>query len=113
MLVPLSLAIIALSLTKGFASYFQEVVLGRLGNRIVAENQRRVYDHILRFGLSHFTTQNSSGLIMVVNSGAAAIREVLNMIVLSVGRDFLTLFALLWVMVIQAPLLSSVAFIVA
>jgi ATP-binding cassette subfamily B protein len=35
------------------------------------------------------------------------------MVVLSVGRDFLTLFALLWVMIIQAPLLSSVAFIVA
>ncbi len=35
------------------------------------------------------------------------------MVVLSVGRDFPTLFALLWVMIIQAPLLSSVAFIVA
>ena len=113
MLVPLSLAIIALSLTKGFATYFQETILGRLGNRIVAENQRRIYDHILKFGVSHFNTQASSSLIMVVNSGASAAREVLNMIVLSVGRDFLTLFSLLCVMVIQAPLLSSVAFIVA
>ncbi len=42
MLVPLSMGIVALSFTKGFASYFQEVVLGRLGNRIVAENQGRV-----------------------------------------------------------------------
>ncbi len=113
MLVPLSLAIIGLSLTKGFSTYFQEVVLGRLGNRIVAENQRRVYDHILRFGVAHFTAQKSSTLIMVVNNGASAAREVLNMVVLSVGRDFLTLFSLLCVMVIQAPLLSSVAFIVA
>ena len=44
MLVPLSLAIIGLSLAKGFASYFQEVVMSRIGNRIVAENQRRLYD---------------------------------------------------------------------
>jgi ATP-binding cassette subfamily B protein len=113
MLVPLSLAIIGLSLAKGFASYFQEVVLGRLGNRIVAENQRRLYDHLLQFGVGHFTTQSSSGLIMVVSSGTGAVREVLNMIVLSVGRDFLTLFSLLVVMVIQAPLLSIVALVVA
>ena len=59
MLMPLSLAIIGLSLAKGFASYFQEVVMGRIGNRIVAENQRRVYDHLLKFGLGHFTTQSS------------------------------------------------------
>ena len=72
MLVPLSLAIMGLSLGKGFANYFQEVVLGRLGNRIVAENQRRVYDHLLKFGVSHFTTQPSSSLIMVVNGGATA-----------------------------------------
>ena len=113
MLVPLSLAIMGLSLAKGFANYFQEVVLGRLGSRIVAENQRRVYDHLLKFGVGHFTTQSSSMLIMVVSSGAGAVREVLNMIVLSVGRDFLTLFALLCVMVIQAPLLSIVALVVA
>src|SRR6185369_14895049 len=93
MLVPLSLAIIGLSLAKGFASYFQEVVMSRIGNRIVAENQRRLYDHLLEFGVGQFTTQSSSSLIMVVNSGANAVRDVLNMVVLSVGRDFLTLFA--------------------
>ena len=113
LLVPLSLTIIGLSLAKGFASYFQEVVMSRIGNRIVAENQRRVYDHLLKFGVGHFTTQSSSGLIMVVNSGATAVRDVLNMVVLSVGRDFLTLFALLAVMVMQAPFLSIIALVVA
>src|SRR5258708_6300273 len=113
MLLPLSLGIMALSLAKGFASYFQEVVLGRLGNRIVAENQRRVYDHLLKFGVSHFTTHPSSSLIMIVSGGANAVREILNMVVLSVGRDFLTLFALLTVMVLQAPFLSIVALVVA
>jgi ATP-binding cassette subfamily B protein len=113
MLVPLSMAIIGLSLTKGFASYFQEVVMGRIGNRIVAENQRRVYDHLLKFGAGHFTTQSSSSLIMVVSSGANAVRDVLNMVVLSVGRDFLTLFALLSVMIVQAPFLAIIALVVA
>src|SRR5207244_3453086 len=65
MLVPLSLAIMVISLAKGFSSYFQEVVLGRIGNRIVAENQRRIYDHLLKLGVGHFTTQSSSMLIMV------------------------------------------------
>jgi ATP-binding cassette subfamily B protein len=113
MLVPLSMGIIALSLTKGFAAYSQEVVLSRLGNRIVAENQRRVYDHLLQFGVGEFNARSSSDLIMVVNNSVNAVREVLNMIVLSVGRDFLTLVSLVGVMVVQAPTLSIIALVIA
>ena len=113
LLVPLSLAIIGISLAKGLGAYGQEVALGRIGNRVVADNQRRVYNHLLKFGLDYFTTQTSSNLIMVVSGGATAIRDVLNMVIVSVGRDFLTLVGLLAVMVVQAPVLSVLTFIIA
>jgi len=113
MLLPLSLAIILLSTTKGFATYGQEVMMGRIGNRIVAEYQSRVYSRLLRFGAGYFTTTPSSTLIMIVVSGAAAVREILNTVILGFARDLLTLAGLVAVMVLQAPFLSLITFIVA
>jgi ATP-binding cassette subfamily B protein len=111
-LVPLALGITILPLIKGFASYGQDVLFGRIGNRIVADVQRRVYAHVLRFGLDFFSARPSSELIMRVSGGANAARDVLNLLVLSLGRDLLTLIALLVVMVSQAPVLSVVAVII-
>jgi ATP-binding cassette subfamily B protein len=48
---------------------------------------------------------------MRITGGANAIREVLNMLIVSLGRDFLTLMGLVAVMVSQAPILSIVAFV--
>ncbi len=111
MLVPLSMAVIALSTSKGLATYGQEVLMGKIGNRIVAETQSRVYRHILKFGVGYFTTQPSSTLIMIVVTAAGSVREMLNTVIFGFARDLLTLIGLVAVMVIQAPLLSLFAFI--
>jgi ATP-binding cassette subfamily B protein len=109
----LSLAIICIFLVKGFATYGQDVTLGRIGNRIVAEVQRRLYNHVLGFDLGFFTGRPSSELIARVSGGANAARDVLNMVVISLGRDLLTLIGLLLVMIIQAPLLSAISLVIA
>jgi ATP-binding cassette, subfamily B, bacterial MsbA len=111
LIFPLSLAIVTIFTVKGLATYVQEITMSRIGNRIVAENQQRAFDHILRFDVNYFTTHSSSDLIMRINGGANAIREVVNMLVVSLGRDFLTLIGLVLVMVSQAPVLSIVAFV--
>lgn len=111
-LLPLTLGIIILPLIKGLSTYGQEVLFSRIGNRIVADVQRRVYSHVLRFGLDFFAARPSSELIMRVSGGANAARDVLNLLVLSLGRDLLTLIALLAVMVAQAPFLSLVAIVI-
>jgi len=85
--------------------------LGRIGNRIVAETQSRVYARLLQFGTGYFTTQPSSNLIMIVVNAANSVREVLNNVVLGFARDSLTLIGLVAVMVVQAPLLSLFAFL--
>ena len=113
MLLPLTLGIILLPLLRGLATFGQEVTLSRISNRIVAEVQRRIYSHVLSFGLNFFTSRPSSELIMRVSGGANAARDILNLLVLSIGRDLLTLVALVAVMVVQAPFLFFVAVIVA
>ena len=113
MLLPLTAAVIILPLIRGFAGYGQEVVLTRVGNRIVANTQRRVYKHILSFGLGYFSAHPSSELVMKVENGANSARDVLNVLVVSFGRDALMLVGLLAVMVLQAPFLLVVVVIVA
>lgn len=93
-------------LIKGLATYFQEVWLRRIGNRLVAEYQRKIYDHLLQMNLTFFHELPSKDLIMRFSRGAGAAREVLDLVAVSVGRDVLTLVGLIAVMVIQDPLLS-------
>ena len=113
MLVPLTLAVIVLPIIRGFAGYGQEVVMSRVGNRIVADTQRRIYKHILTFGLDFFSSRPSSELIMKVGNGATSARDILNVLVVSLGRDGLTLIGLLIVMVLQAPFLLLVVAVIA
>ena len=113
MLWVLSFGVMALFVVKGAATYGQMVVQSRIGNRIVAENQKRFYKRCLEFGIDFFNERASSELIMANSVGAQAIRGVLDTIVVSVARDFVTLVGLVAVMVIQAPMMSLFAFVFA
>lgn len=113
LLMPLCLLIIGVFAVKGFSTYAQDVTLGRIGNRIVADVQKRVYRHVLNFGLDYFTNSPSSELIMRVSGGANSARDVMNMVVMSLGRDLLTLIGLISVMLIQAPFLTLITLVIA
>lgn len=107
-LLPITLGIILLPMLKGIASYGQELILSRISNRIVADTYRRIYAHIMSFNLGFFTTLPSSQLIARVSRGANAAGSVMNLLVLTAGRDLLTLVALTAVMLVQAPILFVV-----
>lgn len=106
----LSIAVIAISAIKGFAAYGQAITLGRIGNRIAANYQRRLVDKFLTFGLDFFTTTHSSNLMVRVTRGARSPAGAIMLVSTSLGRDLLTLVALAGVMVIQDPLMSLIAF---
>lgn len=97
---------------KGIASYLQVIALSRAGNRIVAEQQIKLYDKLLRQGVSFFNVTESSDLLTQVTYSAQAARNVINIIVTSAVRDTLTLFGLVAVMVYQQPALSLFVFLI-
>ncbi len=105
------LAIMAIFLIKGIASYAQEVWLGRIGNRLVAEYQRDIYQHILQMNVGFFQKHRSNDLIMRTTRAAQSARGLLNLVVVSFGRDLLTLVGLIIVMVSQDPLMSLIVII--
>jgi ATP-binding cassette, subfamily B, bacterial MsbA len=105
----LPLAIVAIFATKGLANYFQEVMLGRIGNRLVAETQQRMYEHLLKMDVAFFQRHPSSDLIARIEFNATAPRDMINLVILGVGGDALTLLGLIVVMVSQNPTLAIFA----
>jgi subfamily B ATP-binding cassette protein MsbA len=105
-------ATVLIFIIKGLATYGQAVMLSRIGNRIVAENQQRMFDKLLNESLTFFADRHSSEFMARLSQGANAASQVLSLLVTAVGRDFLSLIGLVTVMVVQEPVLSLFSFLV-
>jgi ATP-binding cassette subfamily B protein len=103
---------VALFAAKGIATYAQAVVMARIGNAIVAENQRRMIARLLDQGMTFFDARHSSEFLARLNAGAIAATHVLGLVIRAVGRDLLSLIGLVAVMVHQEPFLSLIVLIV-
>jgi len=103
----------ALFTVKGLATYGHSVMLAKVGNRIVANNQRAVFAKLLSEGLSFFSDRHSTEFIARLSAGAAAVTQVMNLLITSIGRDALSLIGLVTVMIVQDPLMSFFSFVVA
>jgi ATP-binding cassette subfamily B protein len=110
MLIPL--AIVGLFLLRGITMYLGEITLSRVGNRIVAETQSRLYRHILRQDSAFFKLYPSGDILTRITVNAGSMRDMLNQITLSMGRDLITLIALLAVMLSQDVTMSIMVFAV-
>jgi ABC-type multidrug transport system fused ATPase/permease subunit len=97
---------------KGFATYGQTVTLARIGNEIVAENQRRMFDKLLAQDASFYADRHSSEFAARITFGAGSASQVLNLVINTFGRDLLLLVGLVSVMVVKAPLMSMFGFLV-
>ena len=112
MVMLVALAVVLIFAFKGIATYVQVVSLTRAGNRIVATQQIKLYDKLLRQGVSFFNITESSDLLMRVTQSAQAARMIIDLIVTAMVRDTLTLIGLLAVMFYQQPVLSAVSMII-
>lgn len=100
-------------LTRGLATYGQSVTLSKIGNNIVANYQSRIYEKLMTLSIGFFSEARSAHLAAQINQNVTGIRDVLNMTITSLARDFLTLIALIGVMVVKDPMLSLIIFVAA
>jgi ATP-binding cassette subfamily B protein len=113
MVVVIALIAMAIFSAKGFATYGSAVTLSRIGNGIIADNQRRMFDRLLQQDIGFFADRHSSEFIARLTTGAAAVSQVINLLITAIGRDLMTLIGLCIVMVVQDPVMSLAGFIVA
>ena len=109
----LAVTAVALFLLKSLASYGHAVLLSRIGNHILAENQRRMFGSLIQQNLEFFSQRHSSEFLARLSIGAQAATTTINLLVTSLGRDLFTLLALLAVMVVQEPMMSLITLVVA
>lgn len=108
----IAFAVAVIFIVKGFATFVQSLYLSKAGNSIVAEQQRKIYDRLLKQGVSFFQNLPSSELLVRVTYNAQAARSVIDTIVTSFVRDLFSLIGLVIVMFAQNFLLSAISVII-
>lgn len=108
----IAFAVAAIFIVKGFATFVQSFYLSKAGNSIVAEQQRKIYDRLLKQGVSFFQNLPSSELLIRVTYNAQAARSVIDTIVTSFVRDLFSLLGLIIVMFAQNFLLSAISMVI-
>lgn len=108
-----AISVIAIFTARGLTTYAAAVVLARIGNRIVADMQVRMFDSTQAQSLGWVDRQEIGDLVVRFQTGVAGVRSAIQMLVQSVGRDLLTLAALVGVMFWQDPIMAFIALFVA
>ena len=102
-------AIMIIYTVKGLATYGQQVVMSQVGNAIVADIQRRIFDQMLRMRVSYYSRSHSSEFIARQSFISQSASGVLNVLITTFSRDALTIVGLVIVMLATDPLLSILA----
>jgi ATP-binding cassette, subfamily B, bacterial MsbA len=113
LIVWLSVGIAAIFVVRGAATYGQSVILSKIANAILANNQRQLFAKLMRENVGFYSDRHSSEFLARLTIGASAIAQLLNMLITSVGRDLLTLIGLLIVMIVQDPVMALIGLVVA
>lgn len=106
------LAVFGVFLVRGVASYWQTVLLGRIGNNLVARYQQRIFDHLMRLGLDFYSAERSGRLAAQINENVLGIRDMLSMTLRSLAGDAVMLIGLIVAMVVLDPVLSLSAVVI-
>src|SRR5260370_10303835 len=98
---------------KGAATYGHQVILSKISNAILANNQRRLFAKLMNESVAFFSERHSSEFLARLTSGAYSVTQVLNLLINALGRDLLLLIGLVAVMLMQDPYMPLLGFLVA
>ena len=112
MLFWVSGAVLVTFIAKGFASYGQSVLMAFVGLRIVADNQTRLYRHLISMDLGFFHSISSGRLVSRFLIDVNHMRVAVSNALTGFGKDLMSLIGLVAVMFIQDWELAAIAFFV-
>ena len=104
---------VVIFIVKGAATYGHQVILSRISNAILANNQRALFAKLMNESVGFFSDRHSSEFLARLTAGANSVTQVLSLLINAVGRDVLSLIGLIAVMVSQDPLMALLGFLVA
>ena len=104
--------VFAIFAIKGIATFAQQVSMGWVGQRIIADIQKRFYRHVIRADLAFFHNSPTGELISRLTNDVAGMRNALSETLSGIGLHFFTLIFLVGVMFYQDWVLASITFLV-
>ncbi len=105
-------AVLATFLAKGFASYGQSLLMAFVGLRIIADNQTRLYRHLIGMDLGFFNSMPAGRLVSRFLVDINHMRVAVSNALTGFGKDLLSLIGLVAVMFVQDWQLAFIAFFV-
>lgn len=111
-IVVLSGVTVLLLFVKGVTTYGYAVILSKISNAILANNQRQLFAKLMNESIGFFSERHSSEFLARLTSGAKSITDILNMLINAIGRDLVTLIGMIAVMVLQDPWMSLLGLVV-
>jgi ABC-type multidrug transport system fused ATPase/permease subunit len=103
---------VLLFMLKGASTYGHTVILSKISNAILANNQRALFAKLMAESVGFFSERHSSEFLARLTAGAKSITDVLNSLINAIGRDVLLLISLTVVMVVQDPIMSLLGLVV-
>src|SRR5438132_7516613 len=107
-IVILSLVTVVLFMLKGAATYGHSVILSKISNAILANNQRRLFAKLMSESIGFFSERHSSEFLARLTSGANSVTHVLHLFINALGRDLLLLISMIGVIVVKDPVRSLI-----
>ncbi len=112
MLLLVPLAVLAVTLIKGTAGYLQGYIMAAVGQRIIADVQIGLFDHLMRADLDYFQKTASGKLVSNFLNDANLLQDAASKALTGIAKDSLMLAFLVALMFHQDWRLATVAVVV-
>lgn len=111
-LVNVALFVLFIFILKGISSFGEAVSMIYVGQKIIGNMQKRLFDHFVTADLSYFHAHSSGELVSRFTNDVNLMRTAVTTTLTGMGKDMLSLFFLIGLMFYQDWLLASLAFFV-
>jgi subfamily B ATP-binding cassette protein MsbA len=108
-LLLVAFGLVALAIVKGIASYGQTVLMARVGQRVIAELQQRLFDHLIHADLGYLIARGPGHVISRLTFDAQQLRVAITTTSTTLLRDVLTMVGLVGLMIHQDWQLAAIA----
>jgi len=112
LLWPVAAAILGTFAIKGTAEFAQAALMSQIGLRIIADLQRRLFGHLMTLDAGFFGRVTTGRLVSRFLVDVQQMRAGVSNAITGIGKDTMTVIALVAVMFYQDPLLAFIAFFV-
>lgn len=97
---------------KGASSYGESVLLTYVGQKIISDIQHKLFKHILSLDLQFFHSNTSGDLLSRLTNDVNLMRNAISQTALNLGKDSITLSALIALMFYRDPVLAGLSFFI-